>query len=131
MARAAARAGADILVRAQLHRRPAGLLARALLRPCARDREPDVRHQRRHGGLAAAGAGGVAQLRQASILTPSDFPFARDGILAEGNVNQEMMVIGDLNLNTIRHSREEGTVLPLLDSERTSDWSPTRSTVML
>jgi len=53
---------------------------------------------------------------QAAILTPSDFPFARDGILAEGNANQEMMVIGELNLATIRESRERGTVLPLRDS---------------
>lgn len=56
---------------------------------------------------------------QASIITPSDFPFSRDGILAEGNPNQEMMVIGELNLHTIRDSRSTGTVLPLLDSRRT------------
>ncbi len=54
---------------------------------------------------------------QASILTPSDFPFARDGILAEGNPNQEMMVIGELNLDTVRESRESGTILPLKDAE--------------
>ena len=57
---------------------------------------------------------------QAAILTPSDFPFARDGILAEGTVNQEMMVIGELNLETITHSRVTGTVLPLEDSRRTA-----------
>ncbi len=57
---------------------------------------------------------------QASILTPSDFPFSRDGILAEGNVNQEMMVIGELNLNTIGESRTFGTVLPLNDAIRTA-----------
>jgi predicted amidohydrolase len=57
---------------------------------------------------------------QASILTPSDFPFARDGILAEGDFNQEMMVIGELNLETIRESRDAGTVLPLRDSQSTS-----------
>jgi GNAT superfamily N-acetyltransferase len=34
---------------------------------------------------------------QASILTPSDFRFSRDGILAEGQVNSEMMVLGDLD----------------------------------
>ncbi len=56
---------------------------------------------------------------QASILTPSDFSFSRDGILAEGNANQEMMVIGDLNLSTILQSRSFGTVLPLVDSQRT------------
>ncbi len=58
---------------------------------------------------------------QASILTPSDFPFSRDGILAEGNVNQEMMVIGELNLNTIGESRTFGTVLPLNDAIRTAE----------
>ena len=55
---------------------------------------------------------------QAAILTPSDFAFSRDGILAEGNPNQEMMVIGELNLKTIVESRESGTVLPLSDSQR-------------
>ena len=58
---------------------------------------------------------------QASILTPSDFPFSRDGVLAEGNPNQEMMVIGELNLRTIQESRSTGTVLPLLDSRRTAE----------
>ncbi len=57
---------------------------------------------------------------QASILTPSDFPFSRDGILAEGNINQEQIVIGELNLNTILESRTRGTVLPLLDNVHTA-----------
>jgi predicted amidohydrolase len=57
---------------------------------------------------------------QASILTPSDFPFARDGILAEGNPNQESMVIGEVNLATITESRTNGTVIPLRDSTRTA-----------
>lgn len=57
---------------------------------------------------------------QAVIVTPSDFAFARDGILAEGIPNQETMVIGELNLETIAESRAKGTVLPLRDSEETS-----------
>ncbi|HEY0876196.1 MAG TPA: carbon-nitrogen hydrolase family protein [Vicinamibacterales bacterium] len=57
---------------------------------------------------------------QAAILTPSDFPFSRDGILADGHPNQEMMVIGDLNLETIQQARTTGTVLPLNDSRNTS-----------
>jgi predicted amidohydrolase len=57
---------------------------------------------------------------QASILTPSDFSFSRDGILAEGNINQEMIVIGELNLNTIMEARTRGTVLPLLDNANTA-----------
>jgi hypothetical protein len=31
------------------------------------------------------------------------------------------MVIGELNLATIRDARSSGTVLPLLDSQRTAD----------
>jgi predicted amidohydrolase len=58
---------------------------------------------------------------QAAILTPSDFPFSRDGILAEGNPNQEMMVIAELNLRTIGEARTSGTVLPLVDSRRTAE----------
>jgi predicted amidohydrolase len=56
----------------------------------------------------------------AAVLTPSDFSFSRDGILAEGNPNQEMMVIGELNLETIAEARTRGTVLPLLDSARSA-----------
>ncbi len=54
---------------------------------------------------------------QASILTPSDFPFARDGILAEGIPNQETMVIGELALDVLRRNRLHGTVRPLKDSQ--------------
>jgi predicted amidohydrolase len=68
---------------------------------------------------------------QAAILTPSDFPFSRDGILAEGNPNQEMMVIGDLNLRTISEARVTGTVLPLLDSRRTAELVRTPDVVTL
>ncbi|MGP1347241.1 MAG: GNAT family N-acetyltransferase [Phycisphaerales bacterium] len=53
---------------------------------------------------------------QASILTPSDFPFARDGVLAEGIPNQETMVIGEVALDVLRRNRAHGTVRPLRDS---------------
>lgn len=121
MARAAARAGADILCVPSCTDDRQGFWR---VRYCAHARA--IENQ-----MYVINAGTVGSLPQvpavslnygiASILTPSDFPFARDGILAEGNVNQEMMVIGDLNLETIRRSREEGTVLPLLDSERTTE----------
>jgi predicted amidohydrolase len=58
---------------------------------------------------------------QAAILTPSDFSFARDGILAEGHPNQEMMVVGELNLTTVLDGRSTGTVLPLLDSRKSKE----------
>jgi predicted amidohydrolase len=56
---------------------------------------------------------------QASIMTPCDFPFARDGILSEGVLNQEGMIIGELDMDTIEESRSFGTVLPLQDSRWT------------
>lgn len=52
---------------------------------------------------------------QAAIMTPSDYFFARDGIAAEGNVNQEQMVIADVDLNLLEEQRINGTVLPLND----------------
>lgn len=58
---------------------------------------------------------------QAAILTPSDFPFSRDGVLAEGTINTEMMVIGELNLHTILDTRNTGTVVPLNDSRNTAE----------
>lgn len=52
---------------------------------------------------------------QAAILTPSDYFFARDGIAAEGTVNQEQMVISDVDLGLLEEQRVNGTVLPLED----------------
>jgi predicted amidohydrolase/ribosomal protein S18 acetylase RimI-like enzyme len=52
---------------------------------------------------------------QAAILTPCDYFFARDGIAAEGNVNQEQMVIADVDLQLLAEQRVNGTVLPLND----------------
>jgi predicted amidohydrolase len=68
---------------------------------------------------------------QAAIMTPSDFAFSRDGILAEGIPNQESMVIGELNLVTIRESRERGTVLPLRDSKATAEVASAMEVVAL
>lgn len=58
---------------------------------------------------------------QASILTPNDYGFARDGILAESVLNQESMIIGELDMNIIEDSRTFGTVLPLNDSHHTRE----------
>lgn len=58
---------------------------------------------------------------QAAIYTPSDYAFSRDGLLAEGAVNQESMVIGDIDIALIEQSRLHGTVLPLRDSQTTEE----------
>ncbi|MEZ5286777.1 MAG: carbon-nitrogen hydrolase family protein [Vicinamibacterales bacterium] len=68
---------------------------------------------------------------QAGIFTPSDFAFARDGILAEGIPNQEMMIVAELNLNTIVEALEDGTVVPLLDRGVTAELVATPEVVSL
>ena len=52
---------------------------------------------------------------QAAIITPSDFPFARDGIAAEGVPNMEQIVIADVDLAKLVSNRVNGTTIPLYD----------------
>jgi predicted amidohydrolase len=52
---------------------------------------------------------------QANIFTPSDFPFSRDGIAAEGVINQEQIIIADLELDLLDENRIKGTTIPLMD----------------
>jgi len=47
---------------------------------------------------------------QSCILTPCDFPFARDGIAAEATPNVEMVSFADLRIDTLVESRNTGTV---------------------
>jgi predicted amidohydrolase len=119
IARAAARDGAEILVVPSMTDERQGFLR---VRYCAQARAIEnqlyVVHSCAVGSLPRVPAVSL-NYGQASILTPSDFTFSRDGILAEGVPNQESMVIGDLNLELIRASRDNGTVRPLRDSHRT------------
>ena len=55
------------------------------------------------------------QYGQAAVFTPSDFAFARDGIAAEADSNEETVLICDLDLDDLHNSRSEGTVTPRLD----------------
>lgn len=57
---------------------------------------------------------------QAATFTPSDFAFARDGVLAEGVPNQESMVMADVDPRTIDELWDSGTVRPLEDSRSTA-----------
>jgi len=52
---------------------------------------------------------------QAAILTPSDYFFARDGIAAEGTINQEQLVVADVDLDLLDEQRVNGSVSPLQD----------------
>jgi predicted amidohydrolase/GNAT superfamily N-acetyltransferase len=121
IARTAARAGAAVLIVPSCTDDRQGFLR---VRYCAQARAVEnqmfVIHSSTVGSLPMVPAVSL-NYGQASILTPSDFAFSRDGILAEGIPNQETMVIGEMNLKLIEEQRASGTVLPLLDSRKTSD----------
>ena len=68
------------------------------------------------GNLPVEGLG--VHYGQASIMTPSDFPFARDGIAAEGTPNLEQIVIADVHLPSLEGNRVNGTTIPLYDKRK-------------
>jgi predicted amidohydrolase len=55
---------------------------------------------------------------QAAILAPSDLPFPRDGIAAEGVANTEQIVVADLDLELLGANRLSGTTIPILDKRK-------------
>jgi predicted amidohydrolase len=120
IARAAARRDAQILIVPSCTDERQGFLR---VRYCAQARAIEnhmyVIHSSTVGSLPMVSAVSL-NYGQAAIYTPSDFSFSRDGILAEGVVNQETMIIGELDLQTIQQQRTFGTVLPLLDSNHTA-----------
>jgi predicted amidohydrolase len=121
LARAAARQGANILIVPSCTDDRQGFLR---VRYCAQARAIEnqmyVIHSGTVGSLPMVPAVSL-NYGQASILTPSDFAFSRDGILAEGVPNQESMVIGDLDMDRIEHTKQHGSVLPLTDSQSTAE----------
>jgi predicted amidohydrolase len=131
IARAAARAGAHILLVPSCTDDRQGLLR---VRYCAHARAIEnqmyVITSHTVGSIPMVPAVSL-NYGQAAILTPSDFAFSRDGNLAEGTPNQEMMVIGELNLQTILDTKTTGTVLPLYDSRNTAEILATLETVSL
>ena len=55
------------------------------------------------------------QYGQSCILTPSDFPFARDGIAADSTPNIETVLFADLRLESLARARNAGAVQNLKD----------------
>ncbi|MEO1328942.1 MAG: bifunctional GNAT family N-acetyltransferase/carbon-nitrogen hydrolase family protein [Pseudomonadota bacterium] len=55
------------------------------------------------------------QYAQSAILTPCDYPFARDGIAAEASENVEMVAVADLDLEDLSWARSRGAVRNLKD----------------
>lgn len=55
---------------------------------------------------------------QCAVLTPSDFPFARDAVASESMPNIETVVVHDVDLELLRRNRSDGTVRPYTDRRR-------------
>ncbi|MCW5771195.1 MAG: GNAT family N-acetyltransferase [Rhodospirillaceae bacterium] len=55
------------------------------------------------------------QYAQSCILTPCDFPFARDGVAADTTPNVEMVAIADLRAGELTRARQAGSVRNLKD----------------
>lgn len=58
------------------------------------------------------------QYAQSGIFSPSDFEFARDGIVGECDANIDTVVVGDVDLEKLRRSRNTGSVRQLRDRRR-------------
>ncbi len=65
-----------------------------------------------------------ANFGQAAIITPNDIPFPPRGILAEGEINHDMVVTADLDLDLLYQVREKGSVTTWRDrrTDLYPDW---------
>jgi len=70
-----------------------------------------------------------ANFGQAAIITPNDIPFPPKGLMAEGEINTDMLITADLDLNLLHEVREKGSVTTWRD-RRTDlyvDWEKLHS----
>lgn len=65
-----------------------------------------------------------ANYGQAAILTPNDIPFPPRGVMAEGEINGDMIVTADLDLDLLYEVREKGSVTTWRDrrTDLYPDW---------
>ncbi|HBV87526.1 MAG TPA: acyltransferase [Desulfosporosinus sp.] len=65
-----------------------------------------------------------ANFGQAAIITPNDIPFPPKGILAEGEINNDMVITADLDLQLLYEVRERGSVTTWRDrrTDLYPDW---------
>lgn len=66
-----------------------------------------------------------ANYGQAAIISPNDIPFPPRGILAEGEINQDMVIAADLDLGLLEQVRDRGSVTTWRDRriDLYTDWS--------
>lgn len=58
------------------------------------------------------------QYAQSGIFSPCDFTFPEKGVVGECNPNIETIIVGEVDLETLRRSRNIGTVTPVKDRRR-------------
>ena len=65
-----------------------------------------------------------ANFGQAAIITPNDIPFPPKGLLAEGELNNDMIITADLDLDLLYQVREKGSVTTWRDrrTDLYPDW---------
>ncbi|MFH0071145.1 carbon-nitrogen hydrolase family protein, partial [Peribacillus sp. NPDC056705] len=65
-----------------------------------------------------------ANFGQAAIITPNDIPFPPQGLLAEGELNNDMIITADLDLELLYQVREKGSVTTWRDrrTDLYPDW---------
>lgn len=66
-----------------------------------------------------------ANYGQAAILAPNDIPFPPAGIIAEGVINDDMLVVGDIDLQLLEDVRKNGSVMTWRDrrTDLYTEWS--------
>ncbi|WP_445487155.1 carbon-nitrogen hydrolase family protein [Niallia sp. 03133] len=66
-----------------------------------------------------------ANFGQAAVITPNDIPFPPRGIMAEGELNDDMVVTADLDLALLYNVRENGSVTTWRDrrTDLYTDWN--------
>lgn len=65
-----------------------------------------------------------ANFGQAAVITPNDIPFPPQGLLAEGELNNDMIITADLDLDMLYQVREKGSVTTWRDrrTDLYPDW---------
>ncbi len=117
LARMVCEAGAEILfVPSCTDDRQGFLRVRYCCHARAIENQVFVVHTSTVGNLPVEGLG--LHYGQAAIITPSDFPFARDGIAAEGTPNVEQIVVAEVDLADLERNRVHGTTIPLYDKRK-------------
>ncbi|MNY82579.1 hypothetical protein D3C86_2247750 [compost metagenome] len=66
-----------------------------------------------------------ANYGQAAVLSPNDIPFPPRGVLAEGEINDDMIVTADLDLSLLEEVRQRGSVTTWRDrrTDLYPDWT--------